>query len=74
MDPESIIEIVSCGGNFMEMAARYGVWDRPTMQLIAFRVIKEHKAPREIWVVNGQVYDSRPQGTIPATHFREVIE
>ena len=74
MHPESIIEIVSCGANFIRMSASYGAWDHPTMQLIAFRVIKEHKGAREIWYYRGEVYGFKNRAPKEATHFREVME
>jgi len=48
--PESIIEIVSSSGNLIKMVARCGAWDHTIMQLIAFRVTKEHNEPKEFWL------------------------
>ena len=71
--PESIIEVVTGGGGVIKMAANYGAWDDPTMQLIAFRVIKEHKGPRDFWIseLSGDVYKTKAPLCI---HVREVME
>lgn len=48
-------------------------WDHP---IIAFRVIKEHKQPREFWIHAGQIYMSKPKKIHgeEIIHVREVTE
>jgi len=72
--PESIIEIVSSGGNLIKMAANYGAWDHPTMQLIAFRVVAEHKEPREFWIDLKTGVACSYGNVSGMIHVREVIE
>jgi len=51
-------------------------WDNdlyPSSVILAFRIIKEHKEPREFWVVDGFAYDD-PQTGYGCIHVREVLE
>lgn len=78
--PESEVE-VACGDGLSRGEARsHEPWDveAGTLPIIAFRVIKEHKEPREWWI------DLKPYGDYPVVshtpmsgsyiHVREVIE
>lgn len=74
--PESVVQVMTYGGSSGEATARDWDWKCNLAPIIAFRVIKEYKGPREFWVfVNGHG-DTRVSGTWreDAIHVREVIE
>jgi len=79
--PESITEVVTSNGGIIKIAANVGAWDHPIMQLIAFRVTKEHNEPKEFWLCYRfmsdvpEVRTLRPDKDgyyITVTHVREV--
>lgn len=84
---DTIVEIVTSapiGGLNEGMACRF-VWDHADYlgnPLVAFRVIKEHREPREWWIgCNGFAYSVREaaedslKGTfVDPIHVREVLE
>lgn len=54
LHPETVVEVVLDNGSLVkgEFASRW-FWDIDSTRIIAFRVIKEHKEPREFWIVDG---------------------
>lgn len=91
--PKSEVEIVSIEGgtrrtNRVQCVADDLLWKNPMVDILAFRVTKEHKESREFWVVlsnsdlpvgvwdslteASNAYDQRCGGKI--IHVREVID
>lgn len=62
-------------GDMVERACNW-VWDCVgCAQIIAFRVIKEHKEPREFWIIpkSGRCFSKKPTYE-HAIHVREVLD
>lgn len=76
--PESIVMVrmldPGSAWNYGSDYARKWKWgDYGSDTIIAFRVVKEHKEPREFWIYEDIVYTTRPR--IPGyIHVREVME
>lgn len=90
--PNSVVEAVwtACGGAVRseQRKARNFAWGANASRIIAFRVVKEHREPREIWHLldqDGEVFDTftsladaahdllqYPKFTL--VHYREVVE
>ena len=80
--PEAVVEVLLRSG-CEDGPANVVDWDHKYDPVIAFRVIKEHKEPREFWAVNMTWWKGVPDGTNQwvevepgtrnATLFREVL-
>lgn len=76
--PEAVVECLLECGHTGEMPA--GWWTVWKTEVVAFRVIKEHKEPREFWICGFEVFDSRQDAenscgnAADIIHVREVIE
>ena len=77
---QTIVEAVwLSGGPFRseKREAKDFVWDAPVSGIIAFRVVKEYREPREFWVFPGgrDVLTAKPAvGGDHYIHVREVVE
>ena len=71
--PESLVDVLhSANGILDERKAGITAWD--SEYLIAFRVTKPYKEPREFWILEeGYVCTQKPKST-GWIHVREVIE
>lgn len=70
---ETVVECVYYGGGpVVKEHASYFSW----VAIIAFRVIKEYKEPREFWIQGGKVYEDVPPTCYRSEtiHVREVLE
>ena len=57
--PESVIDIAhSTRGVVCGETAEQWFWDGEKCRVIAFRVVKEHREPRECWAVGKHMHDS----------------
>lgn len=86
--PESMVECEFYGGDdggFISEArqAETFAWNAKTVRVVAFRVIKAYKEPREFWLVGaGAVYNSQEKaehvakaiGGCEIIHVREVLK
>lgn len=77
--PETIVEYVTINGHNDNRAACGLVFDRDNLSaIIAFRVIKEHREPREFWIRAGvdypRAYDAEPDDASRYIHVREVMD
>lgn len=74
VNPYTIVEVLHAkNGILFERKAGITAWN--DANLIAFRVIKEHKEPREFWIYpdTGMIFPAKP-ACPHAIHVREVIE
>jgi len=84
VNPKSNVEIVTRNGGFNADDAETFYWHRPDSYgnpIVAFRVIKQYKEPREFWIshIGGLVFNQfehRPETAygMPLIHVREVLE
>ena len=80
--PKSLVEAVWISGGPFRSEQREAkdfvwVWDAPVSGIIAFRVVKEYREPREFWVFPGgrDVLTAKPAvGGDHYIHVREVVE
>lgn len=84
--PETVVEWVTKGTSGSGKAGVYfwGVEDHENCLIRAFRVINEHKEPREFWLCGWtictkreaaeRVRDDKHDGLMEIIHVREVIE
>ena len=79
--PNSVVEAVwtACGGAVRseQREARKFAWGANASKIIAFRVVKEYREPREFWVFPGgrDVLTAKPAvGGDHYIHVREVVE
>lgn len=76
--PKSVVEAVwMSGGPFRSEQRKAGDfrWDAPVSKIVAFRVVKEYRVPREWWINTdssiARKYDPHAAGWV---HVREVVE
>lgn len=77
--PKSMVEVVWLSfGSFKSDVREAGGfnWDAPVSKIIAFRVVKEYREPREWWVhpLRRVVADYAPMQELGWIHVREVVE
>lgn len=80
LHPKTIVEWLNTQGDKFETETLGLCWDDKIHPVIAFRVIKEHKEPREFWAAQGEMCKCGQHGWIEvdrdcapyATLFREV--
>lgn len=82
--PETLVEFIALADGvpwFNNREAKYCVWRDGDTSIIAFRVVREYRKPREWWLCNGRVYDSRINADCASfgqgdeiIHVREVLE
>lgn len=81
--PETVVETKDLDGYEEEVNSGAVNWDHGfgCNDIVAFRVIKEHKEPREFWIVKApnelpEVHCHNPNyhGDVEVIHVREVIE
>lgn len=73
--PETVVEVRSWAGCARTVNAKsIQSWgdDGAQSQPVAFRVIKEHREPREWWILHGKIYGYNCDQS--AIHVREVLE
>lgn len=77
LHPETVVEVVSIHGSDGGCAKNMEPWgnERGASPVVAFRVIKEHREPRDFWIeVESGVATTRPDhSSFFYTHVREVI-
>lgn len=75
--PRSVVEIVYQDDGVYhssEAIASHCDWDNEfSYPIIAFRVVKEHKVPREFWIVGGAAYDSFEDALDDNLYHEEII-
>lgn len=77
--PKSVVEAVWKSGCTLKIdsrLAKHFVWDSFASSIIAFRVVKEYREPREWWIhpVRRVVADYDPGKELGWVHVREVVE
>lgn len=81
--PETVVEVVYLyddGGCNSVGVSKKWYWGTEAMPIIAFRVIKEHKEPREFWLCDRNAYKTRDMakrfayGASEIIHVKEVME
>lgn len=82
--PETVVEVVysnwaSTGIKTITDPARMASWGGGDLNLIAFRVIKEHKEPREFWIRAGFAFEGCEKHKLDnwsgeIIHVKEVLE
>lgn len=80
--PETIVEVIivaGAGGERRDRKAETFAWGLyPDHNIVAFRVIKEYKEPREVYKAGGTFFHTRAAAEsytdAPITVFREVME
>lgn len=78
--PQTVVEIAMRERGVAEEAAEQWFWDGDRCRIVAFRVVKEHREPREWWIVPGRTempysipgYDTKP--CVGAVRVREVFD
>lgn len=74
------IQTLGDGGGDATCEARSFVWNKPDYMgrpIVAFRVVKQHREPREFWLREsgcGVMVSCDPMNRTDATLFREVLE
>ena len=82
--PDSVVQAMAEDGSRYEDDAEFFNWNKAENGIVAFRVVKPFREPRERWVMGTRAYDSLADaqrvasslGVIPPEiiHFREVLE
>lgn len=82
--PDTVVEVVysnwaSTGIKTITDPARMASWRGGDLNLIAFRVIKEHKESREFWLCGNDIFGSREMAenwgmSGEIIHVKEVLE
>ena len=82
--PKTEVETVSLNGDTRNTSRQQRLagdllWGNPIVDIVAFRVTKEHKEPREFWLIGGQWTQHKPfaeeriEAGEKVIHVREVI-
>lgn len=73
--PESEVDVMfSYGTKHLEKVASKWDWSsEPGFPIVAFRVTKEHKEPREFWLYRDDGYDFQVKECPVRSHWDEVI-
>lgn len=55
---DSLVDVVTyIGGSYCDARASTWEWNSDYSPIVAFRVVKEHKEPREFWVTKMTLFD-----------------
>lgn len=73
--PTTVVEVITEEGKMQNFASGF-IWEECENTIIAYRVIKEHREPREVWATLHPVigWTMCRKTEYGATLFREVIE